>query len=140
VSSNIGLYSKAIAVGAVTDTACTMSIITTLMLVLASSGIPEREVVERMKGPSGLLLSLIIGLGCTTLGGYVAGRISRRSEVSLGAAVAVAGMVFGTFFRESGLPLWYDIAGFAGMIPCGIAGGHFAAEYNRGRNGPASGA
>ena len=47
-------------------------------------------------------------------------------------------MVFGTLFRESGLPLWYDIAGFAGMVPCGIVGGRLTAAYNRDRGDSAS--
>ena len=135
LSSNIGLYSKAIVAGALTDTVCTLFVLSLLMMALSATGIPGSEVVDRMKSPSGLLLGLIIGLGCTVLGGYAAGRIARRSEVALGAAVAVVGMVFGAFVRESGLPLWHDIIGFAAMIPCGIVGGRFAAAYNREKAG-----
>lgn len=135
LSSNIGLYSKAIAAGAVIDTLCTMFILSLLMVSLTATGIPESEILDRLKSPSGLLLGLIIGLGCTVLGGYVAGRIARRSEAALGASVAVVGMIFGAFFREGGLPLWHDIVGFAAMIPCGIAGGFFAAMYNREKAG-----
>jgi len=134
-STHIGLYSKAIVAGAVTDTVCTMFLLSLLMVSLSTAGTPESDVIDRMKSPSGLLLGLIIGLGCTVLGGYVAGRIARRSETALGASVAAIGMVFGAFFREGGLPLWHDIAGFAAMIPCGIAGGRFAAMYNREKAG-----
>jgi hypothetical protein len=135
LSSNIGLYSKAVVAGALIDTVCTMFVLSLLMVSLSSTGIPESEAVDRMKSPSGLLLGLIIGLACTCLGAYVAGRIAGHSEVALGAAVAVVGMVFGAFFRESGLPLWHDIVGFAAMIPCGIVGGRFAAAYNREKAG-----
>ena len=134
-SSNIGLYSRAVAAGAAADTLCTMFILSFLMVSLTAAGIPEADVLERMKSPSGLMLGLIIGLGCTVLGGYVAGRIARRRETALGAAVAVVGMAFGAYFRESGLPLWHDIVGFAAMIPCGIAGGRFAAAHNQDRTG-----
>ena len=58
---------------------------------------------------------------------------------TLHTAVAVVGMMFGVFFREGGLPQWYDILGFAGMIPCGIAGGYFAAEHNRDKKDDQSG-
>jgi hypothetical protein len=134
-SLHIGLFSKAVVAGAVTDTVCTTFILSLLMVSLTAAGISESEILVRMKSPSGLLLGLIIGLGCTVLGGYVAGRIARRSEAALGASVAVVGMVFGAFFREGDLPLWHDIVGFAAMIPCGIAGGRFAAMYNRGKSG-----
>lgn len=138
--SNRWLYAKAVTIGALTDTAGTMVVMTVLLLALAASGLSDSEVMERMKSPSGLLLSLIIGLSCTVLGGYVAGRIGTGSEVSLGAAVAVVGMVLGVFIRESGLPLWYEILGFAAMIPCGIVGGYFAAEHNRDKKDDLSGA
>jgi len=36
--------------------------------------------MSRMRSTSGLLLGLIIGLGCTVLGGYIAGRIARQDE------------------------------------------------------------
>ena len=138
VSSNTWLYTKAIVAGAVLDTVCTMFVMMVLMLSLHESGLPEKEVFERMKSTNGLLLSLIIGLGCTVLGSYVAGRIARRSEMYLGMCVAAVGMVFGAFFRESGLPLWYDLAGFSAMLPCGIAGGRFAAAYNSDKKDGAS--
>jgi hypothetical protein len=97
-----------------------------LMTALTSQGLSQEEVVARMKSMSGLLLTLIIGLGSTCLGGYVAGRMSRLSEVMHGALVAGAGVVLALLFRESGLPTWYDIIGFAGMLPAGIGGGYLA--------------
>ena len=119
---------KAIIVGALVDNVATLFIMMLLMTALSSIGISQDEVVGRMKSPSGLLLSLIIGLGCTFLGGYAAGRIAKRSEVWHGALVAGIGMVLALVWRESGLPNWYDIVGFAGMLPAGMAGGHLAAQ------------
>lgn len=119
---------KAVIVGAFVDNFGTVAIMLFLMTALASQGLSQEEIVARMKSPSGLLLNLIIGLGCTCLGGYVAGRMARRTEVLYGAVVAGAGMVLALFLRESGLPGWYDIIGFAGMMPAGMLGGYMARQ------------
>jgi len=67
---------KAVIVGAVADNAGTLFVMTLLAAALASAGLSEDEVMSRMRSTSGLLLGLIIGLGCTVLGGYIAGRIA----------------------------------------------------------------
>jgi hypothetical protein len=126
---------KAIVVGALVDNIVTMFIMMLLMTALVSQGLSQDEVVARMKSPSGLLLNLIIGLGCTCLGGYVAGRIARQSEVLHGSLVAGAGMVLALLLRESGLPGWYDILGFAGMLPAGMLGGHMARQQRTAGDG-----
>ncbi len=119
---------KAVIVGPIVDNVGTIAVMLLLMSALASQGISQEEVVARMKSPSGLLLNLILGLGCTFLGAYVAGRIARGSEVLHGALVAGAGMVLALLYRESGLPPWYDIIGFAGMLPAGMGGGYVARQ------------
>lgn len=126
---------KAVIVGALADNVGTIFIMLFLMTALASKGLSQDEVIVRMKSPSGLLLNLIIGLGCTFLGGYVAGRMALRSEVLHGSLVAGAGMVLALIWRESGLPLWYDIIGFAGMLPAGMLGGHMARQRQRSDDG-----
>ncbi len=117
---------KAVIVGAVTDNAGTLFVMTLLAAALASAGLSEDEVMSRMRSTSGLLLGLIIGLGCTVLGGYIAGRIARQAERTHGALVAVIGMVIALIFRDGGDPAWFDITGFAGMLPAGMLGGHLA--------------
>ena len=117
---------KAVIVGAVADNAGTLFVMTLLAAALASAGLSEDEVMSRMRSTSGLLLGLIIGLGCTVLGGYIAGRIARQDERTHGALVAVIGMVIAVIFRDGGDPAWFDIAGFAGMLPAGMLGGHLA--------------
>jgi hypothetical protein len=117
---------KAVIVGAVADNAGTLFVMTLLAAALASAGHSADEVMSRMKSTSGLLLGLIIGLGCTVLGGYIAGRIARQNERTHGALVAVIGMVIALIFRDGGDPAWFDIAGFAGMLPAGMLGGHLA--------------
>jgi hypothetical protein len=94
-------------------------------------GISEKGIIERMNSVSGLLLSLIIGLGCTFLGGYVAGRIAKKAEVLQGALVAGAGLVLGLVLHESGTSLWYEVLGYVLIIPAGMAGGYAALHHRR---------
>src|SRR5512139_3217362 len=83
---------KAVLAGAVLDNATTLFLMTLLAAALVSTGLSEDEVMSRMKSTSGLLLGLIIGLGCTALGGYVAGRMAKQAERMHGLVVAVIGM------------------------------------------------
>jgi len=117
---------KAVIVGAVADNAGTLLLMTILAAALVSTGLSENEVMSRMKSLNGLLLGLIIGLSCTVLGSYIAGRMAGKEEVLHGALVAVVGMIIALIFREGVIPVWYDIAGFAGMLPAGMAGGYLA--------------
>ncbi len=124
---------KAVLVGAVADNVGTLFLMTLLASALVSTGLSETEVMIRIKSTSGLLLGLIIGLGCTVLGGYIAGRMAGREEILHGVAVAVIGMIMASIFREGGTPLWFEIIGFIGMLPAGIGGGYLA---QRRRVGP----
>lgn len=124
---------KAILAGAIVDNAGTLLLMTTLAAMLVSTGLTEDEVMGRMKSTDGLLLGLILGLGCTALGGYLAGRVAKQAEALHGALVAILGMIMAAVFRESGTPLWFDIAGFLGMLPAGIAGGFLALRHRVGK-------
>lgn len=114
----------AVIIGALVDNVATMAVLLLLMSALASTGMPEDEVMARMKTLSGLLLSLIIGLGSTGLGGYAAARMAKQNEVLHGMLVAAAGIAIALIFREKGLPFWFEIAGFVLMPPAGVAGGY----------------
>ncbi len=113
----------AVIVGAIVDNIATLFVMLLLVTALASTGIGQDEALARMKTLSGLLLTLIIGLCCTGLGGYAAARMAKRHEVLHGALVAAAGIVIALVFREEGLPLWYQAAGLVLMLPAGMAGG-----------------
>jgi hypothetical protein len=117
---------KAVIAGAIVDNAGTLLLMTLLAAALVSTGLSEDEVMSRMTSASGLLLGLIIGLGCTVLGAYVAGRMAGRHEILHGVLIAGAGMIVALIFREDGIPAWFDIAGFAAMLPAGIGGGYLA--------------
>ncbi len=127
---------KAIVWGVLVDTVGTLIVATALLLAMAASGLPEAEITKRLYGLSGLMLMLIVGLGFTLIGGYVAGRTAGRIELLHGAIVAGVGLVLGLFLREPNLPLWYETISFAAMIPAGMTGGYFAREGKAKRNVP----
>ena len=127
---------KAIFWGVLVDIVGSLAVAMALVLALAVSGISEAEITARMHGFSGLMLMMILGLGFTLIGGYVAGRTAGQFEILHGAIVAGIGLVLGLFFREPGLPLWYEMVSFAAMIPLGMAGGYIAREGNVKRNLP----
>ena len=117
---------KAVVFGAIVDNGGTLLFMTLLAAALMLTGLSVDEVMNRMKSTNGLLLGLIIGLGFTVLGGYIAGRRAGSAERKHGALVAIIGMVLALIFREGGIPALFDIAGFAGMLPAGLLGGHLA--------------
>ena len=127
---------KAILFGVLADTVGTLTVAAALSLAMAEAGFPEAEITARLRGFSGLLLMLILGLSFTLIGGYVAGRAAGQVEMLHGAIVAGIGLAPGLLFHEPGLPLWYEIISFAAMIPSGMAGGFFAREANMKRNLP----
>ena len=119
---------KAVIAGALVDNLGTMFSMSLLIMALASTGLQESEVSGRMKNLSGLLLSLIIGLGWTMAGGYTAARMAKRDELLHGALVAVVGIVIALVFREKGIPVWFEILGLVCMLPAGMAGGYQAKQ------------
>jgi hypothetical protein len=130
---------KALLAGAVVDNMGTLTLMTLLAAALVSTGLTDVEVMRRMKSTSGLLLGLIIGLSCTIAGAYLAGRMARGAEVLHGALVAFIGTVMALIFREGVVPLWFDIAGFAGMLPAGLVGGYLAQKHRESAGGRSPG-
>ncbi len=129
-----GLKFKAVLLGFLVDTVGTLGVAFVLLFAMAARGLSEDEVAARMHGPSGLLLMLILGLGFTVGGGYIAGRTARQEEILHGVSVAGLGIVLGLFLRDPGVPLWYEAVSLAAMIPAGMAGGYLAGERNGKRN------
>lgn len=131
-----GLRFKAVIWGVLADTVGTLVVATVLFLAMAAAGIPAAEITVRLRGFSGLMLMLLLGLSFTLIGGYVAGRTAGRVEILHGAIVAGIGLILGLFLREPGLPLWYETISFAAMIPVGMMGGYIAKEGNVKKNLP----
>ena len=127
---------KAILFGCLIDTIGTLLIAFAIIVAMRETGISAAEISARIRGFSGLMLMLIVGLACTFVGGYVAGRTAGQAEILHGAVVAGIGLVLGLFLREPDLPLWYEAVSFAAMAPLGMAGGYFAREDNTKKNLP----
>jgi hypothetical protein len=127
---------KAIVFGCLIDTIGTLAIAFVIIFTMGEAGIPVDEISARIRGFSGLMLMLIVGLAFTFIGGYVAGRTAGQAEILHGAVVAGAGLVLGLFLREPNLPLWYEAVSFAAIVPIGMAGGYLAREDNAKKNLP----
>ena len=131
-ASKWNINTKAVALGFLSDIGG--SIVLSLMLAsaMAGAGMGQNDIIERMQSTNGLLLNLIMGLGCTVLGGYVAGRVAKREEIRHGVVVAVMSLLLGLFLEffpePDSLPRWYALIGYLFIIPAGMAGGHLAAE------------
>jgi hypothetical protein len=95
-------------------------------VILVARGASPDEVNAQSQEPIVLVLSLALGLACTVLGGYVAGRVAGRSEVLHGGLVGALGAVLGLAFV--GLyPLWFNVAALVSVIPFAMLGGSLAA-------------
>lgn len=77
------------------------------------------------------LLALPAGLGCTVIGGFLAGRGAGTHPVKNGVAVGIAGLLLGiagSLVPSTGpaSPWWFDFLGFVLILPAGAAGGALA--------------
>lgn len=133
MSKKTGIEIKAIVLGFLTDLGGSLvvgfayGVILGITMVL--KGIPQEDIATQLQGPVVLIPGLIIGFGFTLLGGYVAGRIAKYSEILHGGIVGGIGILLGLLLCGS-LPLWYNIISFAGVVPVGMAGGYFAKPKN----------
>ncbi|MFQ5962353.1 MAG: hypothetical protein ACE5MG_13250 [Candidatus Methylomirabilales bacterium] len=144
-----GISFKAIVIGALTDVGGSMvtGIVAAAILgiSLARQGVPESDVearlIESAQSPAVLIGILVVGLGFSFLGGFIAGRIAKSGQVihaGMAGAVAVflgllllgrpditdevsAGIV------ES-LPVWFDALSYLLVVPTAMLGGYVAKQ------------
>ena len=103
--------------------------------------LPEEALEPLLTSPEFLLASLVVGLLCTVFGAYVGARRAACFCVRHGAWIAV-GSAFTALFSYAVAgqpgprpPLWFDLAGYALMIPAGALGGLLASYHLRLRSG-----
>jgi len=129
---------KALALGALTDLGG--SLIAALAygfvvgFVLGAQGVRQHELGARFASATFLAPGLMIGFAFTLLGGYVAGRVSKTSEVIHGGLVGLISLLFGLIyglFLSRSVPMWYTVLSFVGVIPFGMLGGWAAATKRR---------
>jgi hypothetical protein len=79
-----------------------------------------------------LIVLEILGLFLTAVGGFAAARMARTLHIQHGIAVGVGALVVWLFLEwavpSEGLPAWYEIVSFAGVVPAGALGGYAAAQ------------
>jgi hypothetical protein len=82
-------------------------------------------------------IQLFLGLSCTVLGAYVAGRLAKHDEILNGLLAALATDLLGipTIIRgDSHRPLWFQLLIMIVVAPlCGLLGGYLASLRARGR-------
>jgi hypothetical protein len=103
-----------------------------MSIFLLIQGVPLAELVERLERPSVLVIGGIVGFSFTMLGGYVAARLARRSELLHGGSnAALATLVAWTIPTGSSFPVWLRILMSLATIPIGIFGGWIALAERR---------
>lgn len=79
----------------------------------------------------------VLELGSSVLGGFAAGLIAKRLELSHAAAAGVPCILIGIFlYHPAGrgpyaYPPWYNVASYALIIPGAVLGGYFARLKHR---------
>lgn len=71
-------------------------------------------------------VSLVLGALTTVAAGHAAARMAGRLPYMNAAAVGVIGIVLGALLAEGSLPPWFNLIGFASILPCALYGGHLA--------------
>jgi len=141
-----GLRPGAILIGVVVDNLATIvagSLLVSLFAVRLArehGAEPSEQAFEALlSSPGFLLASLIVGLLCTVLGAYVGARRAGCLFVRHGAWIAVGSAIVAVILLAmegptgSRPPLWFDMVGFALMIPAGAVGGLLAHYHLRGQ-------
>lgn len=124
---------KALLFGIVADVGVTFVASLLLFLLFAhdlvSPDMPPEEMDAVMQALLArgdfLLASLVIGLGCSTLGGYVAARTAGQDLYLHAGLVGLASLLFGLVAGTSG-PFWFNVAGFVLVLPAALYGGYLA--------------
>lgn len=124
---------KALALGILTDFGGTILASTIIFAMfagnLASEQMSPEEIEEMVKAAtqSGgfLLTSLIVGLGFSALGGYVAARVAKKELYLNAGLVGVFSLLVGLLSGSQG-PIWFNVAGYLLVIPAALYGGYFA--------------
>ena len=96
-------------------------------LVAGGGSATPEEVAARVAATPGLqLATLVVGLGFTGVGGYVAAMLAKERPLAHAAAVGLLSLVFGvtiSVLAPSDAPLWYQALGLALTVPAAALGG-----------------
>jgi len=134
-----GLRPAAILLGVAFDNLATLLLAPLLVAVFAGSkgaagaeDLSEQAIAALARSPEFLLASLVVGLGCTATGAYVGAHRAGCHFVRHGAWIGVCAALVGLALYPAPVasqplpPLWFDLAGFALLLPAGALGGLLA--------------
>jgi putative membrane protein (TIGR04086 family) len=145
-----GLHPRAILIGVVVDSLATLVAGFALVSVFAArqgpgpdGGVSDEALDSLTASPEFLLASLVVGLACTSLGGFVGARRAGTSFARHGGWIGVGSALVALLLSvasgpdPSPPPLWFELAGYLLVIPAGVLGGLLAGL--RARRLPAQG-
>jgi hypothetical protein len=124
---------KAVVLGALTDIGGSLLAMTAVGLIvnilLAGQDVPPEELERQLQRPGFMVPSLLLGLAFTMLGGFVAGRVSGRSEAIHGTIVGSVCLVLSLLLwpLSTSVPPWHATVSLLGAVPLGLLGGYLAA-------------
>jgi hypothetical protein len=123
-----GIRPKAILIGIVADIGATYLIMAVLMVSLGAgardlSEEEARQLIEStFQQPFYLLLSGVLGLLATALGGFVAAKVAIVAPLLNAACVGLFDLVLGILLIGDA-PLWFSVIALLLTLPAAIAGG-----------------
>ena len=123
---------KAVALGTVADIGGTIVFATAIFAVLLSrSGTDNAEELSKTltSDPSYLLILLVVGLGFTSLGGYIAGRIAGHTQLKHALVTGVCSLLIGALLGQSNAGPYdgiINVLGYGLHFPMVLLGGWIA--------------
>jgi hypothetical protein len=137
-----GLKLRPILIGVVVDYVATYAAMYAWILIFVSRGFSgqgdaaEEAIKSFLVSNEGLLIGFAIGMVCTALGGYIAGRQAKAMETKHGAFVGVGSLVVSALEQsiaeiETPSPQWYMVLAVLAAVPAGALGGYIAERWHQ---------
>ncbi|BAU13297.1 hypothetical protein LEP3755_38360 [Leptolyngbya sp. NIES-3755] len=122
---------KAILIGLVVDIVGTLAGGTLLGFILGIGLATQSRsrtdfdslLAQSVLSPGFLIVGLIVGLGFTFLGSFVAVRIANRAALTHAGILGAIAFVLGSLYVPKEYPLWFVVASLALTIPSALLGG-----------------
>ena len=108
--------------------------IVTAIVSIIRNGIPENPEIfaKNIMTPTIYGLALVVGSLGTFIGGFVTGKIAKRSELLNAGLMGLLSLLSAIPFMNG--PLVYDAVGYGLTIPLAIMGGYLALKKNTSNN------
>ena len=121
----------AIVLGVLTDIGGSLILGVVLGVVFAfyllSQGASPENIADEMQGTTFYLVGTALGLCLTVLGGFIAGKVAKRSEILHGALTGATSTVLGLLMQlVQRPPLWQVLVSAILVIPLAMLGARLA--------------